>query len=83
MPDCIIKENLFDPYKRKSELEDIPDDFVARMMRSGGKGGELNPNLRSRCLMVLLLHLPTTRVLIRLYLAQIQMRTEIENDSIS
>ena len=42
MPDCIIKENLFDPYKRKSELEDIPDDFVARMMRSGAKGGELN-----------------------------------------
>ena len=42
MPDCIIKENLFDPYKRKSTLEDIPDDFVARMMRSGGKGGELN-----------------------------------------
>lgn len=42
MPDCIIKENLFDPYKRKSELEDIPDDFVARMMNSGSKGGELN-----------------------------------------
>ena len=40
MPDCIIKENLFDPYKRKSTLEDLPDDFVARMMRSGGKGGE-------------------------------------------
>tara|TARA_Y100000004_G_scaffold171647_1_gene207814 strand:+ start:1212 stop:1451 length:240 start_codon:yes stop_codon:yes gene_type:complete len=42
MPDKIIKENLFDPYKRRSELEDIPDDFVARMMNSGQKGGELN-----------------------------------------
>lgn len=42
MPDCIIKENLFDPYKRKSTLEDIPDDFVARMMASSNKGGELN-----------------------------------------
>ena len=30
------------PYYRKSVLEDIPDDFVARMMRSGGTGGELN-----------------------------------------
>ena len=42
MPDCIIKENLFDPYKRKSTLEEIPDDFVSRMMQSSGKGGELN-----------------------------------------
>ena len=42
MPDCIIKENLFDPYKRKSELEDIPDDFVARMNAGSFKGGELN-----------------------------------------
>ena len=42
MPDCIIKENLFDPYKRRSSLEDIPDDFVARMMGSGCMGGELN-----------------------------------------
>jgi len=42
MPDCIIKENLFDPYKRKSSLEDIPDDFVARLRAGSFKGGELN-----------------------------------------
>lgn len=42
MPDCIVKENLFDPYKRKSTLEDIPDDFVSRMMKSSATGGELN-----------------------------------------
>jgi len=42
MPDCIIKENLFTPYVRKSTLEDIPDDFVSRMMASTAKGGELN-----------------------------------------
>ena len=40
--DTIIRENLFDPYKRKSTLEDIPDDFVSRMMASSAKGGELN-----------------------------------------
>ena len=40
--DTIIKENLFDPYKRKSTLEDIPDDFVSRMMKSSAVGGQLN-----------------------------------------
>ena len=40
--DTIIKENLFDPYKRKSNLEDIPDDFVSRMMKSSAVGGQLN-----------------------------------------
>ena len=38
--DTIIRENLFDPYKRKSTLEDIPDDFVARMRKSASRGGE-------------------------------------------
>ena len=38
--DTIIRENLFDPYKRKSTLEDIPDDFVSRMRKSASRGGE-------------------------------------------
>ena len=41
--DTIIKENLFNPFRRKSTLEDIPDDFVTRMMRSkkSAVGGEV------------------------------------------
>ena len=39
--DKIIKETTVPLYKRPSALDNIPDDFAARMMKSSGQGGAL------------------------------------------